>query len=186
MTDLPIPPLVLDASGVVGAWTYDHRAGRLTLLGALVNLLGFDPAEAAAGVPLPAILDRMHPDDRGRLESFFHAAAAAGYPVESEFRIHDTPEGSRTLLLRGRIEGDAKGQPTQGCGIAIDRTESHATDATHPEQIVNRMAEQVITLRGLARALDRPALADRIDCLMIEIGFELARFLPSPDEEARH
>jgi hypothetical protein len=48
------------------------------------------------------------------------------------------------------------------------------------------MAEHIIALRDLARALHRPALTDRIEHLMIEIGFELARFLPAPEDESRH
>jgi hypothetical protein len=48
------------------------------------------------------------------------------------------------------------------------------------------MAEHVIALRDLARALQRPILVDQIEHLMIEIGFELARFLPEPEDESRH
>ena len=186
MNDSSIPQAALEASGVVGAWAYDHRAGCLTLSGGLAAVMGFDPAEAVGGVSIQAFMERMHPDDRSRIESYFHAAAAAKCPVETEFRTHASPVGLRTLLVCGRIGCDAAGQPTEGHGLAIDRTESHATDRMPPEQIVNRMAEQVIALRGLAQALRRPALVDRIDCLMIEVGFELARFLPQPEEEARH
>jgi hypothetical protein len=187
MTDSPIPQSVLRASGVVGAWTHDHWAGRLALSGSLAGLMGLDPAEAAEGVPMHAFLDRVHPDDRGRIESHLHAAAITRSPVEAEFRTRGAQAAGRTLLIRGRVEYDEAGQIIQGCGIAIDRTEDQPAGSMQSEQIVNRMAEQVIALRGLAKNLHRPALVERIDCLMIEIGFELARFLPRPaEEEARH
>lgn len=186
MTDSSIPQSVLEASGVVGAWAHDHWAGRLAVTGSLAGLLGLDPAAAADGVPLETFLDRTHPEDRIRLENYFHAMTMAGGPVEAEFRTCGSRAGIRTLLMRGRIERDASGHVTQGSGIAIDRTEGHATGQMEAEQIVNRMAEHVISLRGLAQALDRQALVEHVECLMIEIGFELARFLPPLEDEARH
>ena len=185
MNDTPIPQSVLDASGVVGTWAHDHWTGRLVLSDPLAERLGFEPAAAAAGLPLQAFLDRIHPDDRGRIENYFHAAATGG-PVDVEFRTCDTEAGARTLLLRGRVEGDGTGQSARGRGIVIDRTDSQDAGLMQAEQIVNRMAEHVITLRSLARALHRPGLVEPIDYLMIEIGFELARFLPQPEEDACH
>jgi hypothetical protein len=184
--DSPIPRSVLDASGIVGTWTHDHWAGSLVLSGDFPGLLGLDPVAAAGGVSLEAFLDRTHPDDRIRIENYLHAVAAMGGPVEAEFRTCDSPAGVRTLVMRGRIERDPTGRTAQGCGIAIDRTEEHAAGFAQAEQLVNRMAEHVIALRGLAQTLRRPALIARVDRLMIEVGFELARFLPEPEDESRH
>lgn len=186
MADSPIPSSVLAASGVVGAWAHDHTAGLLVLSGRLIDLLGLDPDTADRGVPLDVFLDKAHPEDRGRIENYFHAVAAVGGPVEAEFRIGDPQRGFRTLLLRGRVERDPAGHAIRGCGIAIDRTDGQVSELTEAEQVVNRMAEQVITLRGLAQSLQRPALVECVDCLMVEIGYELARFLPQPEDEVRH
>ena len=87
--------------------------------------------------------------------------------------------------MRGRIKRDPAAHATQGCGIAIDRTAEQAA-LLQSEQVVNRMAQHVIALRELAHVLRRPALVERVDHLMIEIGFELARFLPEPEDEPRH
>jgi hypothetical protein len=186
MAEAPIPQSVLDASGVVGTWVHDYWAGQLALSASLAGLLGLDPATAATGVSLEAFLDRTHPEDRVRIESYLHAVAETGGPVEAEFRTRDTRTGIRTLLMRGRIERDPAGRAIQGRGIAIDRTEEQAANLVQSERVVNRMAEHIIALRDLARALHRPALTDRIEHLMIEIGFELARFLPEPEDESRH
>jgi PAS domain-containing protein len=186
MADSPIPSSVLAASGVVGAWAHDHAAGLLILSGRLADLFGLDPAAADRGVPLEVFLDRAHPEDRSRIENYFHAVAAVGGPVEAEFRIRDEGRGVRTLLLRGRVERDPSGHASRGCGIAIDRTDGQVGDLTEAEQVVNRMAEQVITLRGLAQSLQRPALVECVDSLMVEIGYELARFLPQPEDDVRH
>jgi hypothetical protein len=186
MAERPIPQSVLDASGVVGTWVHDYWAGQLALSASLADLLGLDPEVAARGVPLETFLDRTHPEDRVRIESYLHAAAVIGGSMEAEFRTLDSRDGIRTLLIRGRIEHDPEGRATRGHGIAIDRTEEQAANLVQSERVVNRMAEHVIALRELARALHRPALTDRIEHLMIEIGFELARFLPEPEDEPRH
>ncbi|WP_449411753.1 PAS domain-containing protein [Methylobacterium komagatae] len=184
--DSPIPQSVLEASGVVGTWMHDHWAGRLSLSGRFPGLMGFDPDVAARGVPLSAFLDRTHPDDRARIENYFYAVGAMGGPMEAEFRTCDAQAGIRTLVMRGRIERDPTGTVAQGCGIAIDRTEENAAGLLQTEQVMNRMAEHVIALRGLAQTLQRPMLIERVERLMIEVGFELARFLPEPEDESRH
>jgi PAS fold len=186
MAEAPIPQSVLDASGVVGTWVHDYWAGQLELSASFAGLLGLDPEAAASGVSLEAFLDRTHPEDRVRIESYLHAAAVIGGSVEAEFRTRDTRAGIRTLLMRGRIEHDPAGRAMRGRGIAIDRTEEQAANLLQSERVVNRMAEHVIALRELARALHRPTLTDRSEHLMIEIGFELARFLPEPEDESRH
>lgn len=185
MAESPIPQSVLEASGVVGTWVHDHWAGRLALSGSLARLLGLDPEAAASGVSLEAFLDSTHPEDRTRIESYLHMMSETGGPMEAEFRTRDSRSGVRTLLMRGRIERDPAGHALQGCGIAIDRTAEQAA-LLQAEQVVNRMAQHVIALRDLAQALRRPVLIERVDRLMIEIGFELARFLSEPEDEPRH
>ena len=69
MAQAQIPQAMLDASGVVGAWTHDHWRGSLVLSAPFAALLGLDPEAAAAGVPLATFLDRTHPEDRARIES---------------------------------------------------------------------------------------------------------------------
>ncbi len=103
--DPPIPQAMLDAAGIVGSWTHDHWAGTLMLSAPLATLLGLDPAVAATGLPLADFLDRTHPEDRTRIESYLHAVGEAGGPLEAEFRA-----GGRRLLMRGRIERDAAGR----------------------------------------------------------------------------
>lgn len=187
MSDAPNPhpneelQAVLDASGVVGAWVHDHWAGRLTLSGDFAALLGLDPEIAAGGVPIDAFLDRTHPDDRIRIESYLHAVGESGGPMEAEFRTVESQAGVRRLLMRGRVERDAAGGTAWGRGIAIDLTEGQAADLHQTERLVNRMAEHAIALRTLADGLRHPNLTRLVDSLMIEIGFELAKFLHDPN-----
>ncbi|GJD34456.1 PAS domain-containing protein [Methylobacterium aerolatum] len=176
----------LAASGVIGAWTHDHAADRLTLAGHVITLIGLDPVDAARGVPLATFLDRAHPEDRVRAETFFDAVVVMDAPVEAEFRLRDRDGGMLALSLRGRAETDASGQRVRGNGIAIDRTDEQPNGLAEATQIVNRMAAQAITLRGLAQSLQRPSLVERVDCLMIGIGYELARLLPEEEDVLRH
>ncbi|MCJ2104518.1 PAS domain-containing protein [Methylobacterium sp. E-041] len=171
---------VLDASGVVGAWVHDHWAGRLTLSGDFAGLLGLDPEVAAGGVSIDTFLERTHPEDRSRVESCLHAAGEIGGPVEAEFRTVESAAGVRKLLIRGRVERNAVDGTAQGRGIAIDLTENRSADLRQTERLVNRMAEHAIALRALADGLGEANLTKLIDGLMIEIGFELAKFLQDP------
>ncbi len=171
---------VLDASGFVGAWAHDHWAGRLTLSGDFASLLGLDPEIAAGGVSIDTFLARTHPDDRTRIESWLHAAGENGGPIEAEFRTVESQAGVRKLLMRGRVERNAVDGTAQGRGIAIDLTENRSADLQQTERLVNRMAEHVIALRALADGLGQANLTKLVDGLMIEIGFELARFLHEP------
>ena len=176
----------LDASGVVGAWEHDLWSGRLAVSAPFARLLGLDPEAAAKGVPLAPFLACTHPEDRVRVENHLHASSEAAGPFEAEFRTLDARSGVRSLLMRGRIDQDASGRAARGRGIAIDLTENRAANLQHTERLVNRMAEHVIALRGLAGVLQRPALAKLVDGLMIEIGFELARYLRDPTDGNRH
>lgn len=186
MTQAPTPHpndelrAVLAASGVVGAWVHDHWAGRLALFGEFAALLGLDPEVAAAGVSIDAFLDRTHPDDRARVENCLHAAGEVGGPIEAEFRTLESGAGTRKLLIRGRVERNAADGTAQGRGIVIDTTENRSADLRQTERLVNRMAEHVIALRALADGLGQANLTRLIDGLMIEIGFELAKFLHEP------
>ena len=171
---------VLDASGVVGAWVHDHWAGRLALSGDLACLLGLDPEVAAAGVSIGAFLDRTHPEDRARIESCLHAAGEIGGPIEAEFRTLEAAAGPRKLLIRGRVERNAADGTARGRGIVIDLTETRSADLRQAERLVNRMAEHVIALRALADGLGQANLTKLVDGLMIEVGFELAKFLNEP------
>ena len=186
MAQAQIPQAMLDASGVVGAWSHDHGRGCLVLSAPFAARLGLDPEAAAAGVPLAAFLDRTHPEDRARIEGYLHTVGEQGGLLEAEFRTRDSREGVRKLLMRGRIERDASGRTGQGRGIAIDLTENRALDLHRSEHLVNRMAEHAIALRGLAEAMRRPDLVGRVDELMIQIGFELARYLRAPGAGPRH
>src|SRR4051794_12613502 len=102
MDDAPIPRALaelqaaLEASGFVGAWMHDLWADRLTLTAPLARLLGIDPERASSGIPLAALLERMDPGDRGRIEGHLHAAGETGGPFEAEFRTLGTRRDRRS------------------------------------------------------------------------------------------
>ena len=128
----------------------------------------------------------MHPGDRARIENHIHAVGQSGGPFEAEFRTLESREGVRSLLMRGRIAQDASGRAVRGCGIAIDLTENRTANLQQAERLVNRVAEHAIAMRGLVEGLNRPALAKLVDGLMIEIGFELARYLRGGQDLRQH
>jgi len=70
--------------------------------------------------------------------------------------------------------------------IQTDHGADVAVGLAQAELIMNRMAEHVIALRGLAQTLRRPVLIERVEQLMVAVGFELARFVPEPEDELLH
>ncbi|MCJ2036187.1 PAS domain-containing protein [Methylobacterium sp. J-068] len=169
----------LAASGVVGVWLHDIWADRLTVSAPLGRALGLTARAGADGVPLAALLDATHADDRARVENGFHAAIARGGTFALAFRT----TAPRWLDLRGRIERDASGRPARARGIVLDLTEDRVSA---PQHRVNRMAEHAIALRGLAGDLEHAGLTRLLDHLMVEIGFELARHLRDAPDGQRH
>lgn len=174
----------LDASGVVGVWSYDVGAGRIVVSASFADLLGLAPV--AAGVRLDVFLATILAEDRLRVENALHAAIEAGGLFEIVFR---TVRGERRLGLRGRIDGGEAAGRARGLGIAIDHTEDGVPlhrPWQRAEQAANRMAEHAIALHDLAADLHQPRLAALLKDLMQEIGFTLAGHLEKGERPRNH
>ena len=74
-------------------------------------------------------LERVHPDDRGRVRSTLDAAVAAGAPYELEFRIVRPAGDIRWVHAKGRVHRDEKGVPARVLGVSLDITEQKQAEA---------------------------------------------------------
>ncbi len=109
----------------LGTWEWDG-ADAQEWSESLEEIYGFAPG----GYPgtTAAFLDRVHPDDRERVQSVIAEAAAQGTELDLEHRIV-RPDGSvRWLNCRGRQFRDASGWRVYMMGIAIDITERKHAD----------------------------------------------------------
>src|SRR6266404_1593374 len=91
------------------------------------RLYGFDPEK---GLPsFEEIVERMHPEDRGRVAEIAERAACAGKDFEALFRIV-VPEGmTRYVHGFGHPVFNASGTPGEFVGILMDVTERRLAEA---------------------------------------------------------
>ncbi len=89
-------------------------------------MYGVDPALAAAGAPLNAFVDGIHPDDRAWVGERIQRAIDTAGEFAEEYRLL-APDGAVTwVYAQGRCYHNAEGRPLRYPGVATD-----ITDAKH-------------------------------------------------------
>ncbi len=106
----------------IGSWDWDVETDTLYWSDEIYRIYGMEPAEF---VPSPtALLERVHPDDRERLEADVDAALRGERPLDNLHRII-LPSGTiRTLHEQGEVIFSSDGKPLQITGAVQDVTES--------------------------------------------------------------
>ena len=98
-----------------GLWEFDFASGELYLSDRCQDLLGGGTTDATNW------LERVHPDDRLRLQETTTAAATEpGTAVEIEFRVAPPGTVARWLSLRALVLADARGQGRRIVGSLSD------------------------------------------------------------------
>ena len=108
-------------AGRVGLLDWDVLADERRCSGAMAEIYGYPPGEF--NLPYEEFLERVHPDDRGRVRSTLDAAVAAGAPYELEFRIIRPAGDIRWVHAKGRVHRDEKGVFVRMLGVSLDVTE---------------------------------------------------------------
>src|SRR6266478_1241123 len=91
------------------------------------RLYGFDPEK---GLPsFEEIVQRMHPEDRGRVAEIAERAACTGKDFEALFRIVDPQGMTRYVHGFGHPVFNASGTPGEFVGILMDVTERRLAEA---------------------------------------------------------
>jgi PAS domain S-box-containing protein len=108
-------------AGRVGLLDWDVLADERRCSGAMAEIYGYPPGEF--NLSYEEFLERVHPDDRGRVRSTLDAAVAAGAPYELEFRIVRPAGDIRWVHAKGRVHRDEKGVFARVLGVSLDVTE---------------------------------------------------------------
>jgi PAS domain S-box-containing protein len=108
-------------AGRVGLLDWDVLADERRCSGAMAEIYGYPPGEF--NLSYEEFLERVHPDDRGRVRSTLDAAVAAGAPYELEFRIVRPAGDIRWVHAKGRVHRDEKGEFARMLGVSLDVTE---------------------------------------------------------------
>ena len=167
--------LALDASGVVGIWDWDIAKDQVFADLRFARLYGVDPDAAAAGAPIAAFMQAVHPDDRPGLQSAIERAMQTAEFFEAEYRLVQSDGSVCWVVARGRCQHDPQGRPVRFPGTAVDVTaRRHAEErqALLAREVDHRAKNALAIVQAvvrLTRAPDvsafRQAVEGRIEAL---------------------
>jgi PAS domain S-box-containing protein len=152
--------MAVDAAAL-GDWSWDLRQDRVQLSRRLNRWFA---GEAGGLLAFKEVLERIHPEDRGRVEGAVQQAIQTGDELEVEYRIPLTDGTERWVAARGRCTYDKAGVPVRLGGVSQDITERKRVEVE-----AGRMRQELahisrVTLMGeltasLAHELNQPLTA---------------------------
>jgi len=115
--------MALSASGVIGTWYGDLKAGMVYGDENFARIYGFDHSETSQGKPLGYYFKFMHPDDLAGAQVAMDRMMAGSDEYAHEHRII-RPDGSLLwVMARGRLIRDLGGTPIRFPGVSVDITD---------------------------------------------------------------
>ncbi|MBF6600983.1 MAG: PAS domain S-box protein [Dehalococcoidia bacterium] len=138
----------------LGTWTYDIDEDTVALDRRMCEIWGQPPAEPL--MPLPLLMERIHPADRERVGDAINASLSPGSDgsYDIEYRII-SPDGSeRWVLANGQAQFEGSGERRVArafAGTALDITERKQDEALLVEQ--SSLLEQIAAGRPLGESL---------------------------------
>src|SRR5690606_11406728 len=128
----------------LGSWEYDLATGELAWSDEVYRIFGLDPARSGFG--LHALLERVHFEDRHRLQEAQRCLHAGEGDMDIEYRVMRADGQQRVVREIGTLLRDADGNPTVASGAIQDVTEQRAAQDG---------------LRELAKRLEQSLMANR-------------------------
>ncbi len=169
----------LDASGVVGAWSWSARSDCCTLDAGAATVLAGDCSLAGRPVPLETAKACVHPDDRPALFRRFRALRERGGLFVAEYRTVSPSGRVRHILDRGRVAGGASPR-RHGHGIIIDVTEGMpgadpGGRLIDPADALAAAVDHAIDCRDALDGVSDPELQLLVDMLLLSLGQAIGR-----------
>ncbi|WP_264598741.1 sensor histidine kinase [Rhodoblastus acidophilus] len=127
-------------SGRMGSWNWNLSTDELGWTPTCKAMFGM-PADAL--VTWAMFIDRLHPEDRDRVDALCRAALdpAIRAPYDAEYRIVGPSGGTRWILSRGKAYFDGA-RAVRFTGTLVDVTEQKEAEA-HLRLLVNELAHRV-------------------------------------------
>jgi PAS domain S-box-containing protein len=104
----------------LGSWELDPHMDKITASAEFFRLFDAAPAEIAR---YAQFVERLHPDDRERVNRDVAAALEEDRPYDTEYRVKLRDGGWRDINARGHVVTDADGKPAWFVGTCLDITE---------------------------------------------------------------
>ncbi len=108
----------------VGSWVWDVGTGSVFWSDEMFRILGYDPCQQRASSD--AFFERIHPDDRERVQSAAAKGVSTGVAEQVDYRVA-LPDGTiRYVTMNGAMLFDQGGQLRRVVGTVRDLTEERA------------------------------------------------------------
>ncbi len=105
-----------------GLYDLDLQTGEFTVSPEYATMLRYDPADFRE--TQTTVFDRVHPDDRERVEAMFNDCLAGAMQMYTEFRVRNAVGEWQWVQSRGKIvDWDSEGKPLRLVGTHTDVTE---------------------------------------------------------------
>jgi len=138
----------LAAADTVGTWDWDIQADLVRADARFARLFGVDVTRAAAGAPIAAFTQNIHPEDSGRAGAAIEAAVRTGEDFVAEYRLLQADGSVRWVAARGRCLHAPDGTPVRFPGVCIDITDRKNAECK---------SRALLALDARLRGLENPA-----------------------------
>ena len=152
----------------IGSWTWDAASDSVRWSDELHRIYGLEPG--ASPVSLTTYLERVHPDDRGRVASAVANTLATLEPYEHGYRIVRPDGDVRWVHARGEV-GEVRG------GAAV-RLGGYCHDVTAQKQAEERRSRVQEELAGHRRVLERIARGEPFEATLALLCQEVEQRYP--------
>jgi len=128
----------------LGSWEYDLATGVLHWSEETLRIFGLRPEDLVRG--LPALLERVHFDDRPRLQEAQRHLHAGEGDIDIEYRVLSPDGEARIVRELGTLVLDEHGQPAFAAGAIQDITERRRTEEAL-QQMARRLEQSLVMNR---------------------------------------
>ncbi|MDP3853060.1 sensor histidine kinase [Phenylobacterium sp.] len=145
-------------AGRLGSWELDLETRRLAA--SEVFLANFGLGRDDTLDRYEQLFDRVHPDDRDRLQRAVDRAIALGSDLETECRTLIQDDEMRWVQIRGRAVYDDRGAPVRMAGVSLDITERKQAEERQRallDELNHRVKNTLATVQSIAMQTSRTA-----------------------------
>ncbi len=165
------------AAGSVGMFEWDIQKNRHYRSAEMERIYG--ATSGSIGSTCEAWIQRLHPDDRERVERELWRHVEEGGTRDIEFRIVRPSGEIRWLFSRGNLFRDSAGRPLRILGVSIDITERKKTEA-----VLSSLSQRLIEAQEQERSRIARDLHDDISQRLVALSLETGRLKQSPPDSA--